>query len=182
MAMTLITTNTAADASESAFTSSIDSTYKLYIFEMINISDGTNGAEFQFNVSTDGGTNYNLSKTSTMWQTYRPEDDSTPEIQYRTPNDLANGTGDAIIAQDLGGESGGAYTDSSMSGTLWLFNPSNTTYVKHWYSITSRNAPAYHAVGYTHGYVNAASSDIDAIIFRPSTGTFDGKISMYGVG
>ena len=77
MAMTLIATNSdSTDVASVAFTSGIDSTYKLYIFKLININVATNGVEFQFNVSTDGGSNYNLSKTSTYFQAYHPEDDS----------------------------------------------------------------------------------------------------------
>ena len=129
MAMTLIATNSdSTDVASVAFTSGIDSTYKLYIFKLININVATNGVEFQFNVSTDGGSNYNLSKTSTYFQAYHLEDDSDYSFTYRTPNDLANGTGDQIISQDPGSSA-----DANVCGTLWLFNPSQSTYVKHFY-------------------------------------------------
>ena len=173
--MTLITTNTASDSSGSAFTSGIDSTYKLYIFKFIAIGDATDAVEFQFNVSTDGGSNYNLAKTSTYFQTYQPEDDGGAALSYRTPNDLANGTGDQIIGQDLGGDADCAY-----AGTLHLFNPSSTTYVKHFYCTGSHNTAAYAEGAYSAGYINS-TSDIDAIIFRMSSGTFDGIIKLYGI-
>ena len=176
MAMTLITTNDGSGVATSDFTSGIDSTYKLYIFKFININVATNGVEFQFNVSTDGGSNYNLTKTSTYFQGYHPENDSDTALQYRTPNDLAQGTGDQIIAQDPSNDA-----DANICGTLWLFNPSNTTYVKHFYSVTSNSAQAYEENAYCGGYVND-TNDIDAIIFRCSADNFDGTIKMYGVG
>ena len=178
MPMTLIADNTAdtTDLASASFTSGIDSTYKLYIFKFININVATNGVEFQFNVSTDGGSNYNLTKTSTYIQAYHPEDDSDSSLTYRTPNDLAQGTGDQIIAQGPGSSA-----DASICGTLWLFNPSNTTYVKHFYSVMSHDAQGYSENAYAAGYVNS-TSDIDAIIFRCSADNFDGTIKMYGVG
>ena len=177
MAMTLLATNPdSTDVAAIEFTSSIDSTYKLYIFKFININVATNGVEFQFNVSTDGGSNYNLSKTSTYFQAYHPEDDSDYSFTYRTPNDLANGTGDQIISQDPGSSA-----DANVCGTLWLFNPSQSTYVKHFYSVTSNDAQGYSEQAHAAGYVNS-TSDIDAIIFRCSADNFDGTIKMYGVG
>ena len=177
MEMTLITTNPdSTDVASVEFTSGIDSTYKLYIFKFININVATNGVEFQFNVSTDGGSNYNLTKTSTYFQGYHPENDSDTALQYRTPNDLAQGTGDQIIAQDPSNDA-----DANICGTLWLFNPSNTTYVKHFYSVTSNSAQAYEENAYCGGYIND-TNDVDAIIFRCSSGNFDGTIKMYGVG
>ena len=177
MAMTLITTNPdSTDVASVEFTSGIDSTYKLYIFKFININVANNAVEFQFNVSTDGGSNYNLTKTSTYFQGYHPENDSDTALQYRTPNDLAQGTGDQIIAQDPSNDA-----DANICGTLWLFNPSNTTYVKHFYSVTSNSAQAYEENAYCGGYIND-TNDVDAIIFRCSSGNFDGTIKMYGVG
>ena len=176
MAMTLLTTNTTSGGSSSAFTSKIDSTYKLYVFSFININVADNAVEFQFNVSTDGGSNYNLSKQSTCFQSYQPENDSDRQLQYVGGGDLANGTGDQQISQDPSNDA-----DANLNGTMWLFNPSNSTYVKHFCSTFSNQAQAYEDSHYVSGYVNS-TSDIDAIIFRTSAGNFDGTISMYGVG
>jgi len=64
-AMTLISTNTiSSGVSSSSFTSGIDSTYDTYVFKIINCHPASD-AHFTFNGSTDGGSNYNVTKTST---------------------------------------------------------------------------------------------------------------------
>ena len=177
MAMTLISTSTFSDSASVSITSGIDSTYKLYMFHLFGINLATNNAEFQFNVSTDGGSNYNLSKQSTCFQIYQPEDDSDRQLQYVGGGDLANGTGDQELTRDSSSDA-----DASLNGTMWLFNPSNSTYVKHFCSTISNMAGSpYEDCHYVSGYVNS-TSDVDAIIFRTSSGNFDGTISMYGVG
>ena len=75
MAMTLITTNTSSGASTSLFTSGIDSTYKLYIFKWINLNPATDAQTVKVNFSTDGGSNYNMSKTVTALLVYHGEND-----------------------------------------------------------------------------------------------------------
>ena len=180
MAMTLITTNIESGDANSAFTSSIDSTYKLYIFKFINVNPATDGAEFQVNFSTDGGSNYNMTKTTTFFKARHGEDDST-FFAYVTADDLAQGTG----YQNLTNYSGNA-ADESINGTLWLFNPSNTTYVKHFYATLSANdagsGTAQSADNFfVGGYVNS-TSDIDAVDFKMDSGNFDGTIKLYGVG
>ena len=180
MAMTLITTNTETNAASSSFTSSIDSTYKLFIFKFINVNPATDEAEFQVNFSTDGGSNYNMTKTTTFFKARHGEDDST-FFAYVTADDLAQGTG----YQNLTNYSGNA-ADESINGTLWLFNPSNTTYVKHFYATLSANdagsGTAQSADNFfVGGYVNS-TSDIDAVDFKMDSGNFDGTIKLYGVG
>jgi len=180
MAMKLLATNDGSGVSNSSFTSSIDSTYKLYIFKFINVNPATDGAEFQVNFSTDGGSNYNMTKTTTFFKARHGEDDST-FFAYVTADDLAQGTG----YQNLTNYSGNA-ADESINGTLWLFNPSNTTYVKHFYATLSANdagsGTAQSADNFfVGGYVNS-TSDIDAVDFKMDSGNFDGTIKLYGVG
>ena len=181
MAMTLITTNTGSGVSDSSFTSGIDSTYKLFIFKWfdVNPADEAGNVQFLFNGSTDGGSNYNVTKTSTNFHAFHYENDSNAVLAYNTGHDLAQGTGYQAIAQEIG--DGG---DESTAGTLWLFNPSNTTYVKHFYS----QCVAYSYgdrpfCSYVGGYFNTTSA-INAINFRAvGDGTvFDGIVKMYGVG
>jgi hypothetical protein len=176
MAMTLITTNTSSDAANSSFTSGIDSTYKLYIFKFIDINPATDDVKFGVNFSTDGGSNYNLTKTTTLFNATHEEDDSPAALTY-TGNDLAQSTAYMPMTVSTGG---GA--DESCAGTLWLFNPSNTTYVKHFYSRLSSYDSANGAKDFfMGGYVNS-TSDVDAVDFKFDTGNMDGVISMYGVG
>ena len=177
MAMTLITTNTSSNAASSSFTSGIDSTYKLYIFKFYDANPVTNNVPFTVNFSTDGGSNYNMTKTTTFFRAYHYESDGDAALGYLTALDLAQGTGFQPVVEDVGN---GA--DESCAGTLWLFNPSNTTYVKHFYS----RGVSYHSSDvavdcFAAGYVNS-TSDVDAVQFKMSSGNMDAVIKMYGVG
>jgi len=179
MAMTLIATNPdSTDVASVTFNSGIDSTYKLYIFKFININPATDGAEFQFQVNATDGADYNDSNiTSTFHRSYHYEDDSGAAWGYQTSHDIANAASYQVIAYDTGN---GA--DESASGELYLFNPSNTTYVKHFYSRFSVYGNT--DLGYGHyaaGYINDTTA-IDDINFKMSSGNMDGTIKMYGVG
>ena len=174
--MTLITTNTSSSASASSFTSSIDSTYKLYIFKIIDLGPETDNKIFTFDGSTDGGSNYGVTKTTTLFDANHTEADAT-ELTYETGDDLAQATGGARIARSVG-----SGADESAAGTVWLFNPSNTTYVKHFYSRINEYAGSDRSMdNYGAGYFNTTSA-INAVQFAMSSGDFDAVIKMYGVG
>jgi len=179
MAMTLIATNPdPTDVASVTFNSGIDSTYKLYIFKFININPATDGAEFQFQVNATDGADYNDSPiTSTFFRAYHYEDGSGTSLDYQTSHDIANAASYQVIAYDTGN---GA--DESASGELYLFNPSGTTYVKHFsssFSVYGNTDLSY--AQWAGGYINDTTA-IDDINFKMSSGNFDGTIKMYGVG
>jgi len=178
MAMTLITTNTSSGAATSDFTSSIDSTYKLYIFKFIDFNPATDEADLAFNGSIDGGSNYNVTKTTTWFRAKHGEaSEAEVGVIYSGGADMAQGTGYQDIMDQVGN---GA--DESGAGELFLFNPSNTTYVKHFYSRTSYYGPTnYSFDGFMGGYFNT-TDNIDAIQFKASSGNMDAVIKLYGVG
>ena len=176
MAMTLITTNTSTSDASSSFTASIDSTYKLYIFKIIDLNPETDNEQFTFDGSVDGGSNYSVSKTVTLFGASHDEADSATELAYETGDDIS-GTGTAKLARAVGN-----LADESAAGTLWLFNPSNTTYVKHFYSrVNEYRGSEYSADNFAAGYFNTTSA-INAVQFAMDSGNFDGTIKMYGVG
>ena len=176
--LNLITTNTiSSGVSSSSFTSNINSTYDTYMFKFFNIHPSASAGDFQFNGSTDSGSNYNITKTTTTFEAGHSEGDSFALVQYNTATDLAQSTGYAELATDLGSSN-----DHGVSGTLYLFSPSNTTFVKHFIGILnhthSSNASYNEFMG---GYFNTTSA-IDAIDFKMSTGNIDsGVIKMYGL-
>jgi len=176
MAMTLITTNTESGDATSSFTSGIDSTYKLYIFKFYAVNPATDLAEFEFNGSIDAGSNYNVTKTTTVWRAYHTEGGSTA-LGYDTSNDTAQGTGFQRLSMDVGN---GA--DESCAGELFLFNPSSTTYVKHFYCTNSTQDGADAEYNYYIGGYFNTTDNIDAVQFKMSSGNMDGVIKMYGVG
>ena len=181
---TLIATNSdSTDIGEIEFTSGINSTYDEYMFLVTDIAPATEYYDFQFQCSTNGGTDYNIAITSTNFEVSHWEDDSDAAIGYQTGGDLAQGTGYQRIANLMR-----AGSDESGAGILHLFNPASTTYVKHFYVRFHSyfgHATAGGGLGrpdddFTAGYFNTTSA-IDAISFKMSSGNFDGVIQMYGI-
>ena len=175
--MNLITTNTiSSGVTSSSFTSNIDSTYDTYMFKFINLHPATNNIKFQYNFTTDG-TNFNVSKTTTFFLAYHAEDASATTLAYDTNSDLANGTGYQFFGNDVGNDN-----DQGISGTMFLFSPSNTTFTKHFMTVTSVANQADLMVNvYTGGYCNTTSA-ITGVDFKSSSGNIDsGVIKMYGL-
>jgi len=177
MISTLITTNTESGDATSSFTSSIDATYDHYMFVFTDIAPANNSVEFQFNGSIDGGSNYNVAKTTTYFSVHHQEDDGDLGLNYRTADDLAQGTGFQIITTAIGSGS-----DESAAGVLHLFSPSSTTYLKHFWSrfSTYRSTDELWDT-FIAGYFEDADDNIDAIQFKMGSGNFDGVIQMYGI-
>jgi len=178
MAMTLITTNTSSNAASSSFTSSIDSTYKLYIFKWFGCNPVTDGALFSVNFSDDTSSHsYDLVKTTTFIHTYSDEDVDDAALDYSTGGDLAQGTGYQTLAGGVGNDA-----DHHVAGTLYLFNPSNTTYVKHFHSdVVFTHTDDWVVNNKVAGYINTTAA-VTAVDFKFSSGNFDGTIKLYGVG
>jgi hypothetical protein len=175
--ITLISSQTASNSASISFTSGLTSTYKAYKFVYVNI-DPVSTADylgFQFNLSTDGGSNYNVTKTSVLFRTFHFENDSNTSLAWQSG--LAQSTAYQDLAERMGDNS-----DESTSGSLLLFNPSSTTYVKHYIADTSEYNNVDVAVrNFVGGYANTTSA-INAIQFRISSGNINsGTIYMYGI-
>ena len=182
-AMTLIKTLTASSSATLSFVHGasdvvFDGTYKEYVFKFINIHPNADGPDYTFNVSIDGGSNYNVSKTSTQFNARQSEDDGAAALSYITGNDLANGTG----FQNIGDGVGSGSADESLSGTLQIFDVASTTKVKHFTSIVNNyrtNDDTYNV--FTGGYANTTSA-VNAIQFKFSSGNTDSAtIKLYGI-
>ena len=155
------------------------STYKEYLFTFKNIHHSTDGeATFAFQGSIDAGSNYNVTITSTMIQAYHGESDSGGAVGYYTGGDQAQGTGLQLL--NAGGTGGD--NDQSCSGYLHLFNPSSTTFVKHYISrFHNAHNNNFAMSGFSAGYFNTTSA-IDEIQFKMSSGNIDaGDICLYGI-
>jgi len=176
--MTLIQEQTASSSSTISFTSGIDDTYDEYVFKFYDIHPSQDGSTFfSFNMSVDSGSNYNVAKTTTDFYAYHNEGGSSSGIYYDPNYDLAQGTGFQYLADNSGGDN-----DQALSGTLHLFNPSSTTFVKHFISTTNVAQVADYSVAfYAAGYGNTTSA-VDAIQFKMSAGNIDsGVIKLYGI-
>ena len=181
-AMTLIKTVTASSDSTISFVDGtsdvvLDNTYPIYVFKFISVHPETNNVDFSFNFSIDSGSNYNVSKTSTNFASFHNEGDEDAGVGYESSLDLANGTGEQMIYHNTGNDN-----DHCASGDLYLFNPSSTTFVKHF--IATTNDPQHSDVAANHfvaGYGNTTSA-IDAIRFKFDSGNIDaGTFKLYGI-
>jgi len=176
-ALNLISTQTASSSSTISFTSGIDDTYDSYVFKLYNIHASTSETSFGINFSVDGGSNYNVAKTTTAFFAAHNEADNSTNLSYRTAYDLAQGTGFA----PLGGDTMSTNNDECGDGELILYAPSSTTFVKHFISRFTPHYPTFAIDGFTAGYGNTTSA-VNAVQFKMSSGNIDsGVIKLYGV-
>ena len=182
-AMTLIKEVTASASATISFVDGtsdvvLDSTYPIYLFKFINIHPSAE-ARLTFQGNAAGGSGYNESITSTAFQAYHTEGDGTASMGYSGDNDQANGTAFQIISSV-----GGTQNDASLSGELYLFNPSSTTFVTHFMARTTEmyeDASVGAIELHTAGYFNLTGA-IDEIQFKMGSGNIDaGQIKLYGI-
>jgi hypothetical protein len=175
--LVFISRSTASSSSSLSITSNINSTYKEYIFFFNNMHPATNDTSFNVNFSIDGGSNYNVTKTTTYFRSVHDEADSYTAVAYETGRDLAQGTGYQNLSSGIDADD-----DGSVSGYLHLFDPSNTTSVKHFISVTNAMVhSSYTMQDFCAGYGNTTSA-INAIDFKMTSGNIDsGTIDLYGV-
>ena len=176
-ALTLLQTQTASGVSSISFTTGIDSTYDEYWFIYNNFHPQTDVAQLGFQASTNGGSSYGVTMTSTNFTTLHNEADNDTWQGYSATRDLAQSTSYPIATDGYGNDN-----DQCGVGELWLFNPSSTTYVKHFLHIDNcYNANNYSCRSDHAGYFNTTSA-INAINFKFNTGNIDaGYIQMFGV-
>jgi hypothetical protein len=179
-----LSTLTASSSSTLSFTTNIDSTYNIYKFRFVNIHPATNNADLGFKASINGGTGYGVTTTTTFFEARHSENDSNAaEVEYNTAFDLAQSTGLVRCTGSIDTDN-----DASASGELILFNPSSTTFVKHFiinanrmFDYNSGTPPQWSVATYSAGYVNTTSA-VNAIQFSMDSGNIDsGTIEMYGI-
>ena len=175
--MVFISKATASASASIEFTSGIDSTYKEYVFYFYDIHPSIDDAYFGFNMSTDGGSNYNVTKTTTAVGAYLSEANQDAEVIYQASQDLAQSTLYQKLLGSLGNEN-----DENGVGYLHLFNPSSSVFVKHFISTTNgvHQQPA-NSNRYIAGYGNT-TSPVNAIRFQMESGNIDaGEILLFGI-
>ena len=175
--MTLLSTQTASSSATISFTSGIDSTYKEYVFRFYDIHPATDEQSLSFQADTGTNTSYNQTMTSTVFFAQHAEDDTTTELTYSTGRDQAQGTSFQKITVDAGNAN-----DESVAGYLHLYDPSSTTFVKHFYAGSSSPTNGTHAANnYTAGYFNTTTA-ITRVQFKMDSGNIDsGTFKLYGV-
>ena len=152
----------------------LDDTYKEYLFTFKNIHPSEQSS-MSFNFR-DGSTDYDATKTTTFFHAYHNEADSYAAMAYSTGYDIAQGTGFQKQGDDIDTEN-----DANSCGYLHLFNPSSTTFVKHFIARISAQAQTQATDVYIAGYCNVTAA-IDAVQFKMDSGNIDaGDICLYGI-
>jgi hypothetical protein len=177
MALTLISTHTASASATLDITSGIDSTYDSYEFHIVNMHPQTDSVYPKFQASTDGGSSYGVTTTTTYVRASHGENDGGGAVAYIAGYDSVQSTGLIQIGEDVGADD-----DQSLSGIMTLYAPSSTTYVKHFtldtQNVNGGNESARQLIA---GYVNTTSA-VNAIQFSFHSGNIDdGTIKMFGV-
>ena len=175
-AWTFISKTTASSDSTVSIASGIDSTYGVYLITCNNVHPATTASEFRINFR-DGGSAYDATKVTTYIKLRHKEDDTLTNFVYDDGNDVA-GTGGHLLMENVGNQN-----DASTSGTIYLYNPSSTTYVKNYicdfHSMAPDAAVADHIL--SAGYCNVTAA-IDGVQFAFDTGNIDsGDFCLYGL-
>jgi hypothetical protein len=176
--LVFISRSTASSSSSLSITSGINSTYKEYIFILNSIHPASDNISFQFNGTDDTSSHsFDITKTTTAFNAYHNEADSETGFEYRSADDVAQGTGYHTLSHQASNDN-----DASLSGFLHLFDPSNTTFVKHFVARISGNNEDNHAQdNLSAGYFNTTAA-ITGLDFKFSSGNIDsGTIDLYGV-
>jgi hypothetical protein len=173
----LASTTISSSTSTVSFTSNIDSTYKEYFFIFNSIHPSQDNADLSFQVSTNGGSSYGVTITSSAFQAYHFENDSDSFVGYEASIDLQQSTSFQLIGNNTGNDN-----DQCISGYLTIHDPASTTFVKHFHAITNNaNLSDISVNNHHNGYINSTSA-INAIQFKFDGGTIDsGIFQMFGV-
>jgi len=181
-AMTLIKSQTASASSTISFVDGtsdvvLDGTYPIYLFKFINCHPSVDESALQFNMSADTGSNYNVTKTSSLFRAYNNEGGSSTALAYHPQQDLAQSTSFQTIGYGTGNDN-----DQSIVGELHLFNPSSTTFVKHFMSTCNLYEDGDYTIQqFLGGYGNTTSA-VNAVQFKFDSGNIDaGTIKLYGI-
>ena len=175
--LVLLSTQTASSSANIDFTSDIDSTYKEYIFKYINVHPATDNVQFGFQVDTGTNTSYGQTVTSTFFRAILSEGDDAPNLARVASEDQQKGTGSQTLAYGIGNDN-----DQCASGVLHLFDPSASTYYKHFIGRGESIIASDQAYDSFVGGMFYQTSALTRVRFKMSSGNIDsGTIKMYGV-
>ena len=178
---TLLSTTTASSDSAVSITSGIDSTYKEYLFILNNIHPSADSAEFGFQGDTGTNTSYAQTITSSFFHAAHRQDAAVTEFAYDTGADLTQATGLQQLAYNI--DNG---NDANLSGYLKLFDPSSSTFAKHFFAVCNYTYDGDGDERYSYntvvgGYFNTTTA-ITRLQFKFVSGNVDaGTIQLIGI-
>jgi|TARA_B110000858_G_C17587418_1_gene374088 hypothetical protein len=175
--LVLLASQTASTSASLSFTSGIDSTYDSYVFKFSNIHPQTNTARLVFQGDTGTNTNYNQNITSTFFTSQHKEDGSGGSLGYETSFDQNGGTAFQPVTAGIGN-----LADENMNGELTIFNPSSSTFSKHFAATTQTNYNLEWSMNNFIAGVFNVTTAFTRFQFKMSSGNIDsGIIKLYGV-
>ena len=180
-AMTLLATQTASSSATLSFTSGIDDTYDSYVFKFYDIHPATNRAIFQFQADTGTNTNYNITATTSYFQSFHKENDGNAALGYNDSHDDAQSTSFLNLTTHNSSDN-----DSATSGNITIYQPSSSVFVKHFISTfnhmyTETGGDKYSYEDFKAGYFNTATA-LTRFQFKFDSGNIDsGVIKLYGI-
>ena len=170
-------TSDGSDATVTFGDSIITDAYDEYLFIFNSIHPQTDGVFLTCQFNAVGAADFNETVTTTFFQSYHKENNSSTELAYSTSDDQAQGTDFIRLTATVGSDA-----DQCASGTMRLYNPSSTTFVKHFTSevcITQSGDSIMDL--FVGGYINTTAA-IDEIQFKFNSGQIQaGTISVFGV-
>jgi len=177
--MNLLSSQTASGSANISFTSGITSAYKEYLFTFHDIHPATDGAKFGFQFNASSASGFNETLMNAYWRHYNNEAADSQGIGYvhGSAADQAQGTSFTILDGGVGADA-----DQCTAGSVSLYNPSSTTFVKHFaFKGTHYDVNNFVANVFVNGYINVTDA-ITEMQFKFSSGNIDaGTIKMYGI-
>ena len=153
-------------------------TYPIYMLKFINMHPVSDGVDFQFQASTNTGSSYGVTCTTTFFSIYHAEGGGSANLGYRDGGDIASGSGFIELGDEIGNGN-----DECCCGTMFVFNPYSNEFVKN-FIYRGSNAQGngdYMVEINVSGYFNTTSA-IDALRFKFESGNIDsGTIKLYGI-
>jgi len=184
-AMTHIKTQTTTGASDIQFingTSDVvfDSTYPIYVLKLINCDTSTYENVYINFTDDTSSHSFDLNIQTTAFVGEHSEDDSSvARLDYSESYDKALGTDANIFNINKGGMDSGA--DSSASGEIYFFNPSSTTFVKHFIlRVNSMSEYPGSTDNNVAGYVNTTAA-VTGFKIHGVGGNMTGTYKLYGI-
>jgi len=110
--MVLVSSATASASASIEFTLG---DYKEYKFFFVNIHPATDSVNLQFQCSTDGGSSYGVTLTSTAFVAFHNEAGTSTGLDYQAADDLAQSTSFQKLTHDA---ATGNANDECVTGTL----------------------------------------------------------------
>jgi hypothetical protein len=175
----LNTTTITSDTDSVTWNSSvITSTYSQYLIKCYITQPATDVVAFTGQLSIDNGSNFNVATTSTH---FAPEHTESAGQDFGRKADHEQDTGYITYAYRTGSGS-----DECLAMSMKLFNPSSTTYVKH-FIIESQmydgggSGGGASVTSYVAGYANTTTA-INAMNLKFSSGNIaNGIFKIWGV-